>query len=284
MTTERPVGEALRDLTVPPGVPGSGRLRYVAAMDLWLAGEIPAETLEVYRICAALDGEDPTTLLAARGLGLGHRGALLRLLAELDRCLSVCPGPGVAEVRAGLAAARPSPAPPAPRLHPAVTTHLPAALAAMQATLPELTSAIGSASGALAWDAYDRYPPDRIGEGFRTGNAFAVLVGDDGPYSAGDFDLGLFLIAPQRVYRDHRHAAPELYLPFTGPHGWRFGPGTPLLVKPALEPVWNEPYAPHLTKVGPVPFLCLYAWTRDAQSAAEVIPADDWPELEARIL
>ena len=82
------------------------------------------------------------------------------------------------------------------------------------------------------------------------------------------------------LYRDHRHAAPELYVPLTGPHGWRFGPGAPLIVKPAHEPVWNDPCAPHLTKVGPVPFLCLYGWTRDAQSVAEVVPAADWAALE----
>jgi hypothetical protein len=30
-----------------------------------------------------------------------------------------------------------------------------------------------------------------------------------------------------------------------------------------------------------VPFLCFYGWTREAQSSAEVVAADDWPELEA---
>ena len=83
------------------------------------------------------------------------------------------------------------------------------------------------------------------------------------------------------LYRDHCHAAPELYAPLTGPHGWRFGPGRPLMVKPAHQPVWNPPYPPHLTKVGPVPFLCLFGWTRDVNEVARVMPAADWPELEA---
>jgi hypothetical protein len=83
------------------------------------------------------------------------------------------------------------------------------------------------------------------------------------------------------LYRDHCHKAPELYVPLTGPHGWRFGPGMPLIVKPAHHPVWNDPYAPHLTKVGAVPLLCLFGWTRDVAEVARVIPAPDWAELEA---
>ena len=67
-------------------------------------------------------------------------------------------------------------------------------------------------------------------------------------------------------------AAPELYAPLTGPHGWRFAPGRPLIVKPAGEPVWNPPLQPHLTKVGPHPFLCLFAWTRDVS-----LPATRYP-------
>ena len=61
--------------------------------------------------------------------------------------------------------------------------------------------------------------------------------------------------------------------------GW--GPGTPLYTYPAHVPIWNEPFVWHLTKVGPLPFLGLHAWTRDAESAAEVVPAEDWGELEA---
>jgi hypothetical protein len=107
------------------------------------------------------------------------------------------------------------------------------------------------------------------------------LIGEGAAIPAEDFDLGLFLIAPHVLYRDHAHPAPELYAPLTGPHGWRFGPGTPLTVKAAHEPVWNLPDAPHLTKVGPVPFLCVFGWTKDTHLPARVIPATDWPELEA---
>ena len=70
----------------------------------------------------------------------------------------------------------------------------------------------------------------------------------------------------------------------TGPHGWRFGPDRPLTLKPAHHPVWNPPYRPHLTKVGPTPFLAIFVWTRDVNQTAKVIQANDWPQLETRRL
>ena len=60
----------------------------------------------------------------------------------------------------------------------------------------------------------------------------------------------------------------------------RFGPDDPLKIKPAHDPVWNPPDRPHMTKVGPEPFLCLYCWTHDIWAGAEVVPATDWADLE----
>jgi hypothetical protein len=208
--------------------------------------------------------------------------AIRQLVDEADRYLTTLTGPGVAEVRQGIAAARNEAVRQiSPKSNPVLTAHLGPALAALAQDDPALATAIGTAAPHLHWLHYDFYPLDEIGEAFATGNAFASIIGPDGPLHAADFDLGLFLIAPQVVYRDHHHAAPELYAPLTGPHGWRFGPGTPLIVKPAHQPVWNDPHAPHLTKVGPIPFLCLFGWTRDVKVPARVIPADDWPALEA---
>lgn len=56
-----------RHLALPPGVPGSGRLRYGAAMQFHAAGRMGDAALEVYRICSATD-EDPGRLLALGGL------------------------------------------------------------------------------------------------------------------------------------------------------------------------------------------------------------------------
>lgn len=191
---------------------------------------------------------------------------------------------GAGEVQTVLARRDGPPDPVIPQANPVVERWLPDALAALDRTHPALAAAILMAVPHLDWITYDGYPPERIGPGFAEGHAFASILGRRGPFFVPDVSCGLFLIAPQVVYRDHAHAAPELYAPLTGPHGWRFAPGDALTVLPAHEPVWNPPHRPHLTKVGSLPFLCLYVWTRDVTEAAYVLPADDWPALEATTL
>ena len=51
-------------LATPVGLPGSGRVRYAAAMHLYYRGELSPDALEVYRVLALIDGEDPAPLLA----------------------------------------------------------------------------------------------------------------------------------------------------------------------------------------------------------------------------
>lgn len=55
-------------LGAPFDEPMSGRVRYAAAMYFYQRGMISAECLEVYRICARLDQEDPQPFLARLGL------------------------------------------------------------------------------------------------------------------------------------------------------------------------------------------------------------------------
>lgn len=284
---------ARQTLLAALGLAGSGRQRYAAAMTLFNAGKMDDQALEIYRICSPLDHEDPAPLLAAAGLAapaqtdesdLGRGLRLKTLLAECDRYLASLSGPGIAEVRAGLApslAARAEPLPrPSGGANVVLADHLGAALTALEATHPELAQAIANTAADLEWITYGEYPPDEIGADFLTGHAYAEMVGPEGPLFAEDYDLGIFLIAPDVLYRDHHHPAPELYAPLTGPHGWRFCKNDPLRIKPAHVPVWNPPNAPHMTKVGPLPFLCIFGWTKDVQLPAKVLPAGDWPELE----
>lgn len=281
------LAEAWRLLQSPLGAAGSGRIRYGAAMALYQAGVLSAAQLESYRIASAKDNRDPALLLAERGLAMAPHpapdgpAALLALVAEADRYLATLPGDGAAEVRQGIARWAGAVASPHPCSHPVIEAHLPAALATLTPTHPTLAAAIAAAAPHLTWVPYNKYPRDQIGAAFAEGHAFATILGEGAPIPAEDFDLGIFLIAPHVLYRDHCHAAPELYAPLTGPHGWRFGPERPLSVKPAHQPVWNPSFRPHMTKVGPVPFLCLFGWTRDVNEPAQVIPATDWPLLEA---
>lgn len=48
--------------------PGSGSVRYSAAMYFYWRGMISDETLEVYRVCSGIDRENPIDTLAALGL------------------------------------------------------------------------------------------------------------------------------------------------------------------------------------------------------------------------
>ena len=43
----------------PIGEPGSGTIRYAAAMSLFKEGKISTDLLEVYRQCSKFDGDDP---------------------------------------------------------------------------------------------------------------------------------------------------------------------------------------------------------------------------------
>lgn len=272
-------------LHAPLGVPGSGRVRYGAAMALFREGRISEAQLEVYREASAHDGRDPAPILAERGLppvpGAVADSPLRHLYGAARDYLRRLAHPGAADVRAGLPA-DPGPERAVSPLHnPVVTAWLDPALEAVAATHSTLAQAIRTAAPHLHWVTYDAYPRALIGDAFATGHAFASIRGEEAPFAAQDFDLGLFLIAPRTLYRDHHHAAPELYAPLTGPHDWRFGPGQTLQSKPAHDPVWNPPHRPHLTRTGATPFLAFFVWTQDVNQTAEVIPADDWPALEA---
>lgn len=213
--------------------------------------------------------------------GEWHQGAVATLIAAIDDYLARFQQPGVADVRAGIARWRSGPIKPIPRSVLPACDHLDPALDAVSASgEPALANAIAALAPLLAWVAYDAYPRADIGAVFADGHAFASLIGEGGFLDAAGFDLGLFLIAPNVLYRDHHHAAPELYAPLTGPHGWRFAPGDRFVTRPAHVPVWNEPWQPHATLTGNVPLLCIYCWTRDVNDRARVIPTPDWATIE----
>ena len=214
------------------------------------------------------------------------RDAILALAEESRRCIAaqVDVAHGRDEVLAGLdaalAAGGVTPPAPAPRAIDACR-HLDSALANMRgAGFGNLAAAVERARPYLHWITYDAYPADDIGPRFAGGHAFAGIVGPGAAIAAADYDLGLFLIAPHVLYRDHHHPAPELYLPLTGPTRWRFGAGASWEVRAAGEPVWNPANRVHATIVDAVPFLCLFAWTRDVRAVATVDAAPDWAAIE----
>lgn len=280
----------LQLLHTPLGLPGSGRVRYGAAMELFQRGLVSEAQLDAYRDASPHDARDPEALLAERGLRPAPQlpataaAAIGGLFTVAQDYLNGLSHPGHSEVSEGLRRCAGEVRDVTPSPDPVVTRWLAPALHEAERFHPQLAAAIAEAAPHLAWIRYDTYPRTAIGEGFADGHAFAAIAGGDAPIAATDFELGLFLIAPDVLYRDHRHPAPELYAPLTGPHGWRFAPSRPLIVKQAGEPVWNPSLRTHLTKVGPHPFLCLFAWTADVTAPAEVVAAQDWAALEASAL
>lgn len=69
LEAEAEAAEQWQLVNTPLGEIWSGRTRYAAAMYFFKRGEMNAETLEVYRICARLDAEDPLPIIRDRGVG-----------------------------------------------------------------------------------------------------------------------------------------------------------------------------------------------------------------------
>ncbi|QIG50063.1 hypothetical protein G5V57_21475 [Nordella sp. HKS 07] len=208
--------------------------------------------------------------------------AVRRLIAEIDRYLARLEGPGIAEVRAAIA--RFAPGPVRETILPTPPRHgdLADAMSAI-AGADELRDAIAATLPDLAWVTYDVYPRAMIGDRFPVAHAFVSLIGESGLIAVEDFELGLFIIAPRTLYRDHRHKAPELYVPLTGPHEWRFGTDESWSEYAAHMPIWNESMRIHATLVRDIPFLALFAWTKDVKAGSAVVAAPDWAEIEARL-
>jgi hypothetical protein len=207
-------------------------------------------------------------------------GAIARLIEQVDHYLAELKGPGITEVRQGMLRFGQGPVNESIEAASPSCGHLDAALFCMNGA-DSLRQAINEVRNGLRWVTYDDYPPETIGRRFPVAHAFTSLIGGDGLIPADDFQLGLFLIVPKTLYRDHQHKAPELYVPLTGPHEWRFGVGESWTEYEAHEPIWNEPMRVHATLVRDVPFLALFAWTRDVNAPSVVVPASDWAEIEA---
>lgn len=150
----------------------------------------------------------------------------------------------------------------------------------------ELKTALAAAKDHLHWriDEGEYYAPTAdVGDGYKTGNLHTLLVGpENAVVQSNDFLLGFFLLAPWTLYRDHKHLAPEVYVPLTGPSGWRFGLGEWQEHK-AGSKIYNAPNIVHATRVYETPFLALFAWTRDIACICEVVNAQNWLETEQQL-
>lgn len=156
-------------------------------------------------------------------------------------------------------------------------------------TAPELQGIVDCLKAArydLAWreDNAEYYAPDAdLGEGYNNCNLHSLLVGPNAcGFEAHDFCLGLFMLGPQTLYRDHAHDAPELYVNLSPRSGWRLA-SIDWRDYNAGSIIWNGPGDPHATRTYDRPFLSIFVWLENIDSVCQVIPFPDWEEVERNL-
>ena len=149
--------------------------------------------------------------------------------------------------------------------------------------LCEIAGCLKAAKDDLVWreDNAQFYPPGTdLGEGYTKCNLHTLLIGANAcGFHHPDFSLGIFMLSPRTLYRDHNHDAPELYLNLSERSGWRFGTRD-WQDYSAGSLIWNKAGDPHATRVYDQPFISIFVWLENVNSPCNVIHFDDWIEVE----
>ena len=149
--------------------------------------------------------------------------------------------------------------------------------------LQDIAGCLKAAKDDLIWreDKTQFYPPGAdLGKGYTKCNLHTLLIGPDAcGHHHPDFNLGIFMLGPRTLYRDHNHDAPELYLNLSEKSGWRFGTRD-WQDYPAGSLIWNAAGEPHATRVYDQPFISVFVWLENVNSPCNVIHFDDWAEVE----
>lgn len=103
-------------------------------------------------------------------------------------------------------------------------------------------------------------------EGIRGRNAFAEVVGPDGPFRCAQCRFGFYLQAPDCLYPAHSHAAEELYLILSGSVEWQLDESGPF-IPPCPGLVHHRPWQKHAMRTGATPMLALWVWLGDISYA-----------------
>ena len=149
--------------------------------------------------------------------------------------------------------------------------------------LQEIACCMALSKDDLEWreDSDQFYPADSdVGEGYRQCNLHSVLIGPDGcGYRHPNFSMGIFMLGPRTLYRDHNHPAPELYLNLSEKSGWRLGANEWRDYK-AGSVIWIPSGANHATRVYDQPFISIWCWLEKVNSICKLVHFDDWAEIE----
>jgi len=160
---------------------------------------------------------------------------------------------------------------PEPRTFP-VCAWLADTIAATMIASPSVSAALAEVAPHLHWKQNVNYSDENLGKGFMASYAHCEFIGPDGFYPGSDFLMGLLLLGPNCVYKDHLHPAPELYWTLTGPSLWRRAPGL-FEMRAAGTVIWHPPNVIHATRTMDAPLLAMWIWTEDTDYPARLVDA-----------
>jgi quercetin dioxygenase-like cupin family protein len=122
----------------------------------------------------------------------------------------------------------------------------------------------------LRWKQNSNYSDELLGKGYMQSYAYCEFIGPDGFYPGDDFLMGLLILGPGRLYKDHFHPAPELYWTLTGPALWRRG-AEDFVTRPGGSTIWHAPNVVHATRTLEEPLLAVWIWTKDTAYPAKLV-------------
>ena len=134
-------------------------------------------------------------------------------------------------------------------------------------------------------DKSEFYPTSaEVGKRYIESNLHTQLIGPNGSVGKSkDFMLGVFILGPWTLYKDHSHIAPEFYLNLSNKSDWRFNFG-PWQRYGAGSLIWNPSKQIHATKVSDKPFLSIFAWLGHVNCFCKVHQSQDHSQIEQQLL
>lgn len=153
-----------------------------------------------------------------------------------------------------------------------VVSYLPQTIGETMLLDSELAAAIAAVEDRLHWRQSPAYSDEVLGEGYMANYGWTQIIGPHGFFKGDDFLLGLLMLGPGRLYRDHQHPAPELYWPLTDGSQWRSGSDV-LEDKAAGSIIWHPPMMVHATRTCEAPLLCVWSWLCDTEVPARLVEA-----------
>ena len=158
-----------------------------------------------------------------------------------------------------------------------------------EATDPSILSIVSDIKkclGDVTWkqDRSEFYPTgSEVGKRYVESNLHAQLIGPKGSVAKSkDFMLGVFILGPWTLYKDHSHIAPEFYLNLSNKSDWRFNFG-PWQRYGAGSLIWNPSKQVHATMVSEKPFLSIFAWLGHVDCFCEVHQSHDHIQIEQQL-